>query len=69
MNAAAVVLAGEGADVLPDVVIGHYESFAERLRCVEPHAGVLLHGRCELAGDGGGAGVQGAGDGGEERFV
>lgn len=58
-----------GADVLPDVVIGHYESFAERLRRVEPHAGVLLHGRRELAGDGGGAGVQGAGDGGEQRFV
>lgn len=54
---------------VPDVVIGHYESFAERLCCVEPHARVLLHCCCELAGDRGGAGVQGTGDGWQKRFV
>lgn len=59
----------EAKTILPNVVIGHYEGFAERLCCIEPHAGVLLHCGCELAGDGGGAGVQGAGDGREQRFV
>lgn len=56
-------------NILPNVVIGHYEGLAERLCCIEPHARVLLHCCCELAGDGGGAGVQGAGDGREQRFV
>lgn len=55
--------------MLPDVVIGHYEGFAERLCRVEPHAGVLLHCCRELTSDGGGAGVQGAGDGREQRLV
>lgn len=59
----------EAKNILPNVVIGHYEGFAERLCCIEPHARVLLHCCCELARDGGGAGVQGAGDSREQRFV
>lgn len=56
-------------NILPNIVIGHDEGFAERLWRIEPHAGVLLHCCCELASDGGRAGVQGAGDGREQRFV
>lgn len=54
---------------LPDVFIGHYEGFAERLCCVEPDSGIFLHRSCELSGDRSGAGVQGAGDGRKQRFI
>lgn len=54
---------------VPDVLIGHHKSLAEGLRTVEPDSGVLLHGSRQLARDGGAAGVQGAGNGRQERFI
>ena len=54
---------------LPDILVGDDEGFAERLRRVEPDGRVLLGRRGRLARDGGGAHVEGAGDGGEEGLV
>lgn len=53
----------------PDVLICNYEGLAQRLSRVEPHSRVLLHGRGQLAGDGRGAGVQGAGNCRQESLV
>lgn len=58
-----------GPSAPPDVLVRDDEGLAERLGRVQPHAGVLLHGRRQLAGDGGGAGVQGAGDGRQESLI
>lgn len=55
--------AGDQAEELPDVLVGHHEGFAQGLRGVEPHTRVLLHGGRKLSRDGHGASVQGAGDG------
>lgn len=54
---------------LPDIVVSHHEGLAERLRGVQPHAGVLLHRGRVLPRDGLGTGVEGAGDGGEQGPV
>lgn len=56
-------------NTLPDVIISHYEGFAERLCRVEPHSGIFLHCSGELSSDGRGAGVQSAGDGRKQRFI
>lgn len=53
----------------PDVIVSHDKGFAERLRRVEPHSGVFLHGSGQLPGDRSGAGVQGAGQGREQQFI
>lgn len=54
---------------LPDVVVRHHEGLAERLRGVQPHAGILLHCRRVLSRDGLGTGVKCTGDGGEQGPV
>jgi len=55
--------------VLPDLLVGDRESFAERLGRVEPDRRVLLSGHRRLPRDGSGAHVQRAGDGGEQGVV
>ena len=59
----------ESTGVLPDVVIGHHEGLAERLRGVQPHSRVLLHCGRVLSGDGLGTGVKCTGNGGNEGPV
>lgn len=56
-------------DRLPDVLICNYEGLAQWLSRVEPHSGVFLHGRRQLAGDGRGAGVQSARNGRQESLI
>lgn len=55
--------------ISPNIIISHYKGFAERLRSVEPDSWIFLHRSSELSSDGRRAGVQGAGDRREQRFV